>query len=733
MDCPTGQICTTTKTCAELNQVDTNKNLFPPDGGFRGAGGASGTDANASCQTGAETCSCYANSTCNTGLTCASNLCVRLGATGGAGGTAGDAKGAGGSTGSGGVTSTAGTDAGTVIGTGGMGGAGGGATSADGGGCPAGSETCACYGNGTCNGGLLCLSNLCVRPLTGGAAGAGGMLGTGGTVNTGGAVIGPDASVGTARDSGTASTSADAPPDVPADAATGADTSASGGAGGAGGTTSTGGTTNTGGITTTGGITSTGGTAATGGITSTGGGTSNAPDAAVDSPAAADATTTPSQTVALFHFDGTNNSTVLTDSSGTGKVATITGNPVISTAQSKFGGASLYVNGDGNSHTNFVRADGGSDFLFSGDFTVDWWQYVVQYTDAFGAFVGLDAPGDENTCSSCVGLSWNSWGANIHSIRYPSDSVTAPSSNSWHHIALTRSASTFRVFADGTLVATDLGITGTLGGVLGITGGSSNGDNGDFNGYIDELRVVKGVAVWTSDFTPPTAPYTAADLLPPDSGVTGAGGTTGSDGGSGLVGYWKFDDENGNVAVDSSGMGNTGTLTNGPLWTTGKVGGALSFDGVDDYVDASDANLPIGNSSATLCAWIRTTQTGEIYYLGWGTRSAGNEIVLGMLDNHMTVESWGGSDEGNTVVNDGNWHHVAGVWNGGSDVTEYVDGVEQTLTSWLGSIDIISSRHLNIGRLINSSYYFNGAIDEVRVYNRALSAAEVSAIFNATK
>jgi Cys-rich repeat protein len=138
MDCPTGQICTTTKTCAEPNQVDSNKNLFPPDGGFRGAGGASGTDANASCQTGAETCSCYANATCNTGLTCASNLCVRLGATGGAGGTTGDAKGAGGSTGTGGATSTGGADAGTAIGTGGMGGAGGGTTSADGGGCPAG-------------------------------------------------------------------------------------------------------------------------------------------------------------------------------------------------------------------------------------------------------------------------------------------------------------------------------------------------------------------------------------------------------------------------------------------------------------------------------------------------------------------------------------------------------------------------------------------------------------------
>jgi len=486
----------------------------------------------------------------------------------------------------------------------------------------------------------------------------------------------------------------------------------------------------------------TGGTTPTGGTSSTGGTTSGAPDAAVDSPAAADATTTPSQTVALFHFDGIATPTVLTDSSGTGKVATITGNPVISTAQSKFGGASLYVNGNSSAHTNYALVDlgPGQDFTFDGDYTMDWWQYVVQYTDSWGTVlaIGNSAPGapDWAFCNSAayLGVGWS--GSSLCAMT-GCPTFQAPPTDSWHHIALTRAGASFRVFVDGALAYQSTSSSTVGGRFLSISGavceapGAS--DNGDLNGYIDELRVVKGVAVWTSDFTPPTAPYTAVDLLPPDGGITGTGGTTGSDGGSGLVGYWKFDDENGIVAVDSSGTGNNGTLINGPAWTTGKVGGALSFDGVDDYVDASDTNLPIGNSSATLSAWIKTTQTGEIYYLGWGTRSYFSEIVLGMLNNNLTVESFGGSDEGNAVINDGNWHHVVGVWNGGSDVVEYVDGVEQTLTSWLGSINIISSGHLNIGRLINSGYYFNGAIDEVRVYNRALSAAEVSAIFNATR
>jgi hypothetical protein len=324
--------------------------------------------------------------------------------------------------------------------------------------------------------------------------------------------MGPDASVGTAHDSGTASTSADAPTNVPVDAGTGADTSAHGGAGGAGGTTSTGGTTNTGGTTTT------GGTPAAGGTTSTGGSTSSPPDAAVDSPAAADATTTPSQTVALFHFDST---TGLTDSSGTNKVATVTGNPVISTTQSKFGGASLYVNGNATVRTNYVRVPEDSDFNFPGDFTIDWWQYVVTYTNTWGGFVQIrsQAESDGNTCAYCAGSGWSGGGSSYQGIRWPADAVPAPTAEAWHHLALIRSGDLFLMFIDGKLVATDTAYSVTVHGILSITGQVVAGDNGDFNGYIDELRVVKGVAVWTSDFTPPTAPYTAADLLPPDGGV----------------------------------------------------------------------------------------------------------------------------------------------------------------------------------------------------------------------
>src|SRR3990167_6079208 len=75
---------------------------------------------------------------------------------------------------------------------------------------------------------------------------------------------------------------------------------------------------------------------------------------------------------------------------------------------------------------------------------------------------------------------------------------------------------------------------------------------------------------------------------------------------SGLVGYWTFDEGSGATAADSSGNNNTGTLVNGPSWTTGKIGQALSFDGVDDLVTASGiSNTP---SAFTLSAWIKFSQ-----------------------------------------------------------------------------------------------------------------------------
>ena len=82
---------------------------------------------------------------------------------------------------------------------------------------------------------------------------------------------------------------------------------------------------------------------------------------------------------------------------------------------------------------------------------------------------------------------------------------------------------------------------------------------------------------------------------------------------NGLVGWWKFDEGSGTVAYDSSGNGNNGNLTNGPTWTTGKVGGALSFDGENDYVDVPSIQS-VNGGGVTFAVWIKPTHFDSIDY-----------------------------------------------------------------------------------------------------------------------
>jgi len=81
-------------------------------------------------------------------------------------------------------------------------------------------------------------------------------------------------------------------------------------------------------------------------------------------------------------------------------------------------------------------------------------------------------------------------------------------------------------------------------------------------------------------------------------------GSTWADFTDGLVAYWRLDEGSGDTAYDSAGS-NNGTLMNGPVWTTGKINGALEFDGEDDYVDIADSDVFTLNEAYTLSAWIR--------------------------------------------------------------------------------------------------------------------------------
>jgi len=205
-----------------------------------------------------------------------------------------------------------------------------------------------------------------------------------------------------------------------------------------------------------------------------------------------------------------------------------------------------------------------------------------------------------------------------------------------------------------------------------------------------------------------------------------------------LVGYWKFDEGNGTSTYDASGNNNNGTLFNGPTWTTGKVGGALSFDGVNDYV-----GIPVSSSlnglftELTVVAWVKAlggdgNWRSVVEFGGGGAIRAHfyYSYIQRMYANWINESGASQGLDGQNALQLGNWYHFAWIYDGVKGKM-YLNGTIDGQRSVSGKLDTTLGTY--IGMRQGSSLPFNGLIDEVRIYNRALSAAEIQAIYNATK
>jgi len=192
--------------------------------------------------------------------------------------------------------------------------------------------------------------------------------------------------------------------------------------------------------------------------------------------------------------------------------------------------------------------------------------------------------------------------------------------------------------------------------------------------------------------------------------------------GPGSVGYWSFDEGGGDKAFDGSGNGNDGTLNNmdDNDWVDGRFGKALEFDGDDDSVGTSDIDL---SGDFTIEAWIKPETLaganrhivvkGSSYYFYW---DMGTLEWIGTYDGAWTAKArWGSTTTGE-------WMHIVGVDNG-TNLTLYVNGteVDSAPSGSVGSNDKITY----IGAYLGIGGPFNGIIDEVSIYNRALTPYEV--------
>jgi hypothetical protein len=225
---------------------------------------------------------------------------------------------------------------------------------------------------------------------------------------------------------------------------------------------------------------------------------------------------------------------------------------------------------------------------------------------------------------------------------------------------------------------------------------------------------------------------------------------------TGLAGWWKFDETSGSSASDSSGNGNTGTLVNAPAWTPGMDNGALQFtSSSNQYVDvgnASSLNFE-RTQSFSVAAWgyILPDFPNESYIIskrlaigpfqGFGlAQNPGNNnltaFLCGVADSSCAAGIQVYTPNGSLSLS--TWHHVAMTYDGSSTaagVHIYIDGVNQTLSVHADGLasSILNSNDMMVG--VDAGFggtYCSGTLDDVRIYNRVLSAAEVSSIYYAT-
>lgn len=202
---------------------------------------------------------------------------------------------------------------------------------------------------------------------------------------------------------------------------------------------------------------------------------------------------------------------------------------------------------------------------------------------------------------------------------------------------------------------------------------------------------------------------------------------------TGLIGYWNFDEVPGWEVQDSSGNDHYGYIGHGLSGVAGQSQYGLLFDGNGDYVNMGDlADFDFeANDSFTLSAWIKFDNDIKDYHVIIG--KASNFSINGYMLRHetngalsMNIEASDDTAQANAVAwqdyRDGNWHHVIGVINRSDQTnTIYVDGFQknQVNISHIGSL--VNSYSFNIGSLENGGVSFKGILDEIMVYNRALS------------
>ncbi len=323
---------------------------------------------------------------------------------------------------------------------------------------------------------------------------------------------------------------------------------------------------------------------------------------------------------------------------------------------------------------------------------------------------------------------------------FPEDSVTSTldyDDQNWHWAVCAKNGgTTLKLYVDGQLEGTDATIsaTGTLGNSEDFVFGGNNGSY-SFGGQLDEVVHYKYIAsdaeiqrVYES-FSSPQYPNN-----------------------NGLVGYWKMDEDSWNgtsgEVIDSSGFGYNGRAMNGAnTVTNGKKHRAGNFnDSNNQYVLTSDiSQIDLSGNALTISAWVYPVSTGAIktvvakydwdngerefvFYVG-GT----NDVGLNIQENPGSYNGATGITSGTKVLSNNTWYHIAGVFEGGSFSKVFIDGKLVGVNNSSPANDFGNTNEPVILGAANDNAIqdpFDGKMDEIKIWNRALTDDEITADYN---
>ena len=415
--------------------------------------------------------------------------------------------------------------------------------------------------------------------------------------------------------------------------------------------------------------------------------------------------------------------TDVTDASGHDHVGKLIGDPQWQPADGKVDGAILF-DGEGD----YVDCGKDSAFNMTDEMTVAAWIKVNEFDKRWQSIVTkgdsawrIARERNDNTLQFSTGLYERDMQA-VHGTIDVND-------GSWHHVAGVYDGEKLYLYLDGDLDETAFGSGKIPGNNYAVAiGQNSERPDRDWNGWIDDVRLYscalteEQIRALVAAEAPPatTAPVALRQHREESAGPE-------------LLAWWKFDETEGQVARDSAGD-HDGVLRGDPTWQPagGRVGGALEFDGVDDYVDTDwVTDLP----TWTVAAWIKSTAspksptaTGAIhreqnFQINWDHSDDAFRGGAGLCAGGQ----WYGASFGELAAD--TWYHLVATYDG-ENLKTYKDGLLVTDNAGPSGRPNSESAPLTIGKHANAEAYFAGMIDDVSIFVSALSADQIKALYD---